>query len=456
MLTQEDGRWGLGLQIPEIPGDELGDTTLGQLRQAWVELVVGVTRKGSISALDLRPGVGSACVDVSPGLQTFRTNPGGSWPRSIDLQRWKLESRGLEAKGVLFRLRGGRWTRLRANSGVQYGETLLILADERCAIPSSVIAGQLDRILSDGLTWQILELHFPNGIVPAVEDWVIRLGHEMINRAWKLELLSLPRCYSERGQPVFWVGDCPVAKLQAPEPGDVAIASLHIGSNIHSINVEAGSSASTGVSIGVRTACSARLVIIGIRDLTLDLHFIPSPTSASRISDAANCAQRLRIQIGSQVFEAWKSTSNKIPAPMGEMPEPLVTLGDNSNRASVTLWERGKQRTVRGLNSRGVAKVIGDSLLSVERVEVEAGNLGRLVMDLERISADYSSGEGDFDRLAWWSHIVSLSPPTEPSRTHTVLKRPHRVLSLVVQPVERVALIRSRLSLRRRVRVRGA
>ncbi len=455
LLTQQDGRWGLGLQVPEIPAEELGDISLSELKHARVDLIVGSTRKGSIRALDLRPGVGAACIDVLPCLQILRTSPNGRWPPSIDLERWKLESRELEAKGVLFRLRGGEWTRLRANSGVQYGETLLILAEERCAIPTSIIAEPLGKIQNDGLVWLISELRFPSGRVPGVENWVTRLGHAMIRRPWRLELLTSPRYFSERGEPVFWVDDCAVAQLHAPEPADEAIVALHSGTNVHSISVKAGSNAAVDISILMRSAGTARLIVPGVRDLKLDLGFVTRPSFASRISEAANTAQRLRIQIGSLRFDAWSSASHKVPVPAGELPEPLVSLGDDTNRASVTFWERGKQQTVRGLDSRGAAKVLGDVLRSAERVEVDAGNLGRIAMALERESVNYSNAQGDFDRLAWWNHIVSLSALPERHLTYAVLERPRGIRSLVVQPVDRAALIRSRMSLRRHLRVRG-
>jgi hypothetical protein len=455
LLTQQDERWGLGLQLPEIPAEELRDMSLSELKHAQVDLIVGSTRKGSIRGLDLRPGVGTARIDVLPCLQVLRTSPDGRWPPSIDVDRWKLESRELEAKGVLFRLRGGEWTRLRANSGVQYGETLLILAEERCVIPSSIIASQLGKIHSDGLVWLVSELRFPSGSVPSVENWVARLGHEMIRRPWKLELLTLPRIFSERGEPVFWVDDCAVAQLQAPEPADEAIVTLHSGTNVHSISVTAGTNADVDISILMRSAGAARLVVPGVRDLNLDLNFVTRPSSASRINEAANSAQRLRIQIGSLRLEAWNSASHKVAIPAGELPEPLISLGDGTNRATVTFWERGKLRTVRGLDSRGAAKVLGDVLGTAERIEVDAGNLGRIVMALERESVNSSNERDAFDRLAWWNHIVSLSALPDRTLTHAILERPRGTRSLVVQPVDRVALIRSRMSLRRHSRVRG-
>jgi len=455
LLTQRDGRWGLGLRLPEIPSEELGETSLGALRSAFVDVYAGHDRHLRISALDLRPGVGAACVDVGPSLQAFRTQPGGSWPATIDRERWILETRGLEAKGALFRLRCGEWMRLRAGSGVHPAEILLVLADARCAPPDSIVSETHARISSGGLQWTIWEVQLPSEPVARVIDWLTRLGHEVVPRPWRVDLATPSRAHSESGEPVFWVGDLPVFMLEAPQPSAAATVAIQSGPNAHSANVRAAQSRFAHVSVSVRRAGPTRLTVAGERSASLDLAFIqrPSPTS---LLELLTQTPRLRIQIDHLLFEAWQGTTLMVRRSSIEQPEVSVDLGDESTRARVTVWERGKQRSKRGLDSRGVAKVIKDALVRAERVEVDADNLGRVLLLPVRAAVDATHEAKAADRLAWRDQVVSLCLRTEEHPTPTFLEQPRSTESLIARQLGPVALVRSRMALRRRLEAGGS
>ena len=111
LLTQLEGHWDLGLRLPEIPNEELGATSLDKLRPAAVEIYSGYKRIARLSALDLRPGVGTARIVVAPSQQAYRTQPDGLWPAAVNKNRWVRECRGLEAHGALFRLCRGEGVR---------------------------------------------------------------------------------------------------------------------------------------------------------------------------------------------------------------------------------------------------------------------------------------------------------------------------------------------------------
>ncbi len=454
LLTQLDGRWGLGLRLPEIPSDELGETSLGALRSAFVDIYVGRDRLLRLSALDLRPGVGAARVDVVPSLQAFRAQPSGSWPASIDKARWLLESRGLEVKGTLFRLRRGEWMRLLLGSGVHHGETLLVLADMRCAPPDSIVSETHARISSGGLSWTIWEVQLPSGPVATVVAWLARLGHELVPRPWSVDLASPPRSYNERGDPVFWVGDSPVLMLEAPQPKATAIVDFHSGSNSHSASVRASEGRFAHVSVGVREGGLTRVVVAGERSASLDVAFIQRPPMTS-LRELLVQTPRLRIEIGQQTLEAWQGTSHKVLVRSREQPEVHVDLGDESVRARVTVWERGKRRSNRALDSRGVARAIEEALASSERVEVDAGNLGRVVLLPVHAVADAPRESKASDRLGWRDHVMSLCSCTEERPTPTLLEQPRAADSLAVRQVAPAALVRSRMALRRRLEAGG-
>ena len=455
LLTQLDGRWGLGLRLPEIPSKELGETSLGALRSALVDVYAGRDRLLRVSALDLRPGVGAARVDVVPSLQLFRTQPGGSWPASIHKDRWLLESRGFEAKGALFRLRLGEWMRLLAGSGVHHGETLLALADARCAPPDSIVSETHARISSGGMQWTIWEVQLPSKPVAGVVGWLARLGHEFVQRPWSVDLATPPRAYGERGEPVFWVGDSPVLMLEAPQPAGVAMIAFQSGSNSHGANVRATDGRFAHVSVSVRDAGLTRLAVAGERTASLDLAFIelPPPTSLCKLLLQT---PRLRIQIGQQSLEAWQGTTHKVRVLSREQPLVRVDLGDESVRTRVTVFERGKQRSKRGLDSRGAARAIEDSLASADRVEVDADNLGRIVLLPVRAAVDATREAKAGDRLAWRNHVVSLCSHTEERHTPTLFEQPRVAKSLAARQVAPASLVHSRMAIRRRLESRGS
>lgn len=454
VLTQLDGCWGLGLRLPEIPGDEFGEISLGALRSALVDVYAGSDRLLRVSALDLRPGVGTACVDVVPSLQTFRTQPTGSWPASVDKRRWFLESRRLEAKGALFRLRRGEWMRLVAGSGVHHGETLLVLADARCAPPGSIVSETHAAISSGGLQWTIWEVHLPSEPIATVLAWLSRLEHEFFPRPWSVELATPPRAYSKQGEPVFWVGDTPVLMLEAPQHGAATTVSVKGGSNSHSASVQAAESRFALVSVSAYDAGIARLLVASERSASVDLAYVQRPSS-SALRDLLGQTARLRIQIGQQQVEAWQSPTHKVLVPAHEQPKVRVELGHETARARVTVWERGKQRSTCGLNSKGVSRAIEDAFAGAVRLEIDAGNLGRAVLLLVRVTADTTRQTKSSDRLAWRDHIVGTGEFAEERRTPTILQRPRAVSSYATRQVTPDALVRSRMALRRKVEAGG-
>lgn len=455
LLTQFDGRWGLGLRLPEIPSDELGETSLGALRSALVDVYAGRDRLLRVSALDLRPGVGAARVDVVPSLQAFRTQPAGSWPSTIYKDRWLLESRGFEARGALFRLRRGEWMRLLAGSGVHQGETLLVLADARCAPPNSIVSETHARLSSGGMQFTIWEVWLPDKPVTSVTAWLARLGHELVPRPWSVELATPARAHSERGEPIFWIGDSPVLTLEAPQRSAEALVAFKTGSNSHSASVRASESRVAHVGIKAREAGLTRFAIAAERSASLDIAFIQRPSRAALLELLAQ-TPRLRVWIGEQAIEAWQGSTHWVRVTSRELPKVRVDLGADSARSRITVWERGKQRFRRGLDARNAERVIEAALSTGSRIELDADNFGRVELVPILAAADTPRESSASDRLAWHDHVVSLRPHAEELTTPTLLEQPHAPTSLVARRVGSATLIRARLALRRRHKAGGA
>lgn len=448
VLTLVEGRWGLGLLLPEISREELGESSLGALRTALLEVYAGPEPLLRISALELRPGVGAARVDVIPSLQPFRTQPAGSWPDPVNTERWFLESPGLEAKGSLFRLRRGEWMRLLAGSGVHPEETLLLLADRRCAPPHSVVHETYARMPHGGLDWTIWEVRLPSEPVALESEWLGRLGYRLVPRPWSVEVALPPRTRGERAEPVFWVGDSPVLTLTAPRPDAEAMVVVQSGSNRHYAGVKTGGNRLAFLRLKTWDAGWTRLAIPAERDAALDVRVIPRPSPEAVLATLA-LTPRLRVQIGDNTLEAWQASFHSVLVPPRCSLAVRVDLGVDSARARVTMWERGRRSSRRGLDARGVETAVAEALLKASRIEIDADNLGGIVLLPVHPPIDTTGHLTTTDRLAWRDLVVSHHANAVPLATPTLLHRPGAATSLLPRRAEAAALARARLAIRR-------
>jgi hypothetical protein len=447
ILDQFDGVWRVGLRLPEIRHEELGDVSLRDLQPARVEVAAAGAIVTRISALDLRPGVGAARVQVPPTAQEYRSCPAGLWPATIDNLRWDLRSRGLEVRGTLFRFRGGEWTRLLNASGAHCCERLLVLAEARLSPPDSIVTERHAEISGGGLRWVIWEVLLPDEPLDEVTAWLGRLGHEIVPRPWAVEFTTPPRGLDGSGKPTFWIGDLVVLTLAAPRDGMEATLSVKLDTNTHSTSVSAPESRRLDVAIKSPDAKQARICVSAERSATIDVAFVerPSPQSVLNMLAKTRC---LRVWLGDQVMEAWRTPTRKVPVAANALPEIRVDFGVESARARVTVWERGRQRSSRGLDARNVARMIEAALPTASRIEVDADNLGRLEIVPTRAAAVSRKTPGT-DRLAWYDQVVSLSHPPGHA-TPAILQRPRAPTSLALRPVGAATLLRSRQALRRR------
>jgi hypothetical protein len=452
LLTQLDGSWGLGLRLPEIPGDELKEESLTALLSAYVDIYSGTTPPLRLPAIDLRPGVGAARVEVAPSLHTFRTQPAGLWPAGIQCDRWRLEARGLDGKGVLFRLRRGEWIRLIAGSSVHLGETVLVLADTRCAPP--VIKENHQRLAGGGLQWCIWEVRLPSEPQEPVTAWLANLGHQLVQGPWCIDLVTPPRRYSESGVPFFWVKDSPILAFEAPQPSATAMVEIQSGTNscLGSIGVTHGSPAH--VAVGFHDVGLVRITVAGERGTSLYIGF-ERPPLPNGFPEQLASTPRLRMRVGSQNLEAWRGVDHHVPVPSRQRPAVQVDLGCDTVRARVTVWERGRQRIRRGLDAKGVERAIDDALATASRIEVDADNLGRIVVLPTRMDESNPQEHIVESRLAWWEVAMGSASQHDKCTVPTVVGRPGSS-AVSIRRSGAAALVRARLALRGRLDGKGA
>lgn len=447
IVGEIDARWEVGLRLPEIPSPELGDASLAVLRGAYVDVFAGRERLVRLGALDLRPGVGAARVGVAPRIDGYQAQVGGSWPATIETARWQLHSSPLDASGTLFRLRGGEWTRLSAKSGVHHGETLLVVAEAHSPPPQSIVRAPHGDLRGGGSRWGVWEVRLPAADVTALTEWLARVGHSVVPRPWGIALSAPARAYTDRGAPTFWVGDAPVVALQAPRVGAEAMVRFNSGTNSLSACVRATESGEAFVQIESQEIGSANLTAVAQRSTHIDIAFVQRPDAAALLEQLKE-TPRVRVWVGEIAIEAWRGSKSKIPVDRA-LPEVRVNLGVEDARARVTVWERGKQRSRRGLDARSVARVISEALPTASRIEVDGDNLGRLEIVPTRAAAVTRETPAS-NRLAWYDHVVSLTPPPDGQATPTILQQSRAPTSLTVRPVGASTLLRTRQALRRR------
>jgi hypothetical protein len=449
LVDQFDGEWRLGLRLPEIPREELGDASHSALRSAQVEVAVGGTVVSRISALDLRPGVGTARVPVQPAVREYHSRPTGSWPKTIDTERWQLQARGIDPKGTLFRLRGGEWTRLVSGSGLHQGESLAVLADDRSAPPAAIVTETHAHFpVGGGSRWTLWEVRLPEGTVASVINWIDRLGHVLIPKPWSVELAAPPRAFDDRGDPIFWIGDAPVVALEAPQGGAETLLWFRFGTNSVTASLRVPESRHAFATVKSHDVGSARLTVVGMRSADIDVVFV-QPPSRGALLDLLTKTPRVRAWVGDVAIEAWRNGTCKVPVDRSE-PAVRVDLGAEDARARVTVWERGKRRSSRGLDARNAARFIEEALPTATRIELDADNFGRLEIHPARPAAETPRRSAASARLAWHDQVVSLIASAEEHNTPTLIEQPRAARSLTVRHVNAGTLARSRQALRRR------
>lgn len=449
VLSEFDGQWTLCLRLPEISREELGEASLTTLRSALINVFVGQHRQVQVSALDLRPGVGVARVAVPPNLQAYRSESGGAWPTTIDRKRWHQQSRPLEATGTLFRLRHGEWTRLVSGSGVHQGETLLFLADRRAPPLPSIPSALRFQINGAGMQWVLWEIQVPDDLDSA-GHWLRRLGHSLVPRPWRVTQVGPSRGVTDDGEPVFWLGDTAVLRIEAPLRSSTKATFLRAyEANTERKAVTTGDDGVSYVAIGAPRAGLTRLSIDGDSRSSFDVHFIGRPTGSL---EALAEIPRLRVWVGEKCLTAWGETRYAIRVPRSVPIDVHVDLGYDTARAGVTVWQRGSRRNHRGLSSRDIIRVLEGALTAdgVSLIEVDAEGLGRLEIAPATVTTTVGDEPRRIDRLGWRDLVVAQLPFRSLTNVSVLLVHPRVSSVRVVRTVGPAALIRARLALRGR------
>ncbi|MCI0392417.1 MAG: hypothetical protein MOB07_27110 [Acidobacteria bacterium] len=397
--------WGLSLRIPEIPAAVLGKSSLFSLVNGYVDVFAGIQRVNRINALDLKPGVGNAQVEVPPTSDDYVLRPEGAWPQGVELQRWRAKSRGLNSNGTLFRLHHGEWVRLRERSAVEWGETLFMVAQRQFRPPMTCQPKPLRHNLGNEIKWAAWQLELPDTPAKEIEDWLDRLGYIAILPSGRIQLVS-PSLEGARDEvPKFKVRLPFVIAVSMPNPAPHPVLKLSDHVNMHQFPIK--SSRDHLITYIAVTATHRGQYTIFLNDEPDR----PIRFEAAEQSPMADPGQlqldlpRLQVQVGDTTFPAW-SHAKKIVLPSSTFVMPQIDVGFGQLTIDLPITVSWESRThnghSKGLSRRGAARAISDLLTRREslKITVDAGALGRV--ELHFLTPDTGEECSPSDRVTRW------------------------------------------------------
>lgn len=362
--------WSLSLRIPEIAKDRA--ISLSSLLNAFLDVYADQERITRISALDMRTGVGSARVSILPSTKSIRLQPSGKWPPSLQQRYLNATCRALCPFGTLFRRRKGDWYRLRENSSAQWGEPLLVIADQKHSPPGSCVLEAGDVLSSKYGAWKIWKVQLPATSTTAVDQWLQGIGHGSVPYIWQLTALSIPAQITTAGEQKFPLSAPIVFSVTSPKNAANVTIKLSIESNSFSQPL---SSATQFVSVRGSTETAAQVEIICGAVCTEDFRFVSSATK-STFDSAVAAIPRLRLSINGKTYAAWIDRS--IALDPAEIKSMHVDLGTMTGRANLTAFRCGKRAYWTSISEQRIQELLPEVLKASDSVLIDAGGLGKI------------------------------------------------------------------------------
>jgi hypothetical protein len=397
--------WGLSLRIPEIPAAELGKSSLFSLVNGYVDVFAGIQRVNRICAIDLKPGVGSAQVEVPPTSDNYELRPEGDWPQEVEFQRWSAKSRGLNSDGTLFRLQHGEWVRLRERSAVEWGETLFMVAQRQSRPPMTCQPKPLRYDLGNETKWAAWQLELPDTSIKEVEDWLDHIGYIATLPSGRIQLVS-PSLEGARAEvPKFTVRLPFVVTVSMPNPVPHPVLKLSDQVNTHQFPIKSPQDHLI-TYVAVTAAHRGQYTIFLNDEPDQPIQF--EAVEQVPMTDLGHLhldLPRLQVQVGDTTFPAW-AHAKKIVLPSSALAMPQIDVGFGQLAIDLPItvsWEsRAYNGHSKGLSKRGAAHAISDLLTRGEslKITVDAGALGRV--ELHFLTSDTGEKCSPPDRVTRW------------------------------------------------------
>jgi len=405
-VEQRGDNWSLLLQMPELSSAEFGDTSFESLREGFIEVFAGSGRVRLLSALDVRPGAGSARALVPPSDQPYRIEPTGRWPEGVVMDRWRATAAPLAASGTIFRFRGGEWVRLDQGSQVRWGEQLVLIADGSSTPPAVVQteAGNLGQAAE--LRWRLWCLQLPALPSPHLERWIGALGYAVSAPQWAAVVLSVPVSFTSARVPCFRRGEPIVVELTPPAHASSATAWLNNGPDSYSVPLSSPGSDRIYMNVTCSTLSTATLEIAGEASTALTFSIV-EPETDEAVRQQLEAVPRLRAWVGAHSEAAWSGRPSATVPRKGAI---RIEVGAEGARVDVAVRTHGGRRIFTGLSLRDAERVFDEALPDASIVVLDAGNQGRLEFSL--LSHRSTSVPTVPDRReVWLRSIIAAAAP---------------------------------------------
>jgi hypothetical protein len=369
MCYEEEGRWRIYLRLPEI--SDLGDLPLSALQPAAVRVGVAGTTT-AIPLMDLRPGTGVARVVVPPSEHSYKVSPDDSWPAGLPNERWLGSARGLNPDGTLFVQRRGEWVRLRAESSLDLGTEIRVVAlqSRMPPIPCTEVSGRSQR----DSTWRAWRVLLPTEATSALEEWAYELGVYLTEPSWTVAPVTVPLSFLS-GLPVFGTGESIVARLRSPAGRSQTMVTCGAGSNTTSVPVISSETSLAYLTVNVAWAGTNELRA-GI-DNPLGFSFLTEcRPELPEVRAALRKAPRLAVRVGERVYECWTGR-HELP-----VVEEAIRIDPEFEELRLGLhWKgEGGNGTEEGLTRGSAARRLAAFFGQAVDVCLSAGALGSVLL----------------------------------------------------------------------------
>ena len=277
--------------------------------------------------MDLRPGVGSARLEVPPSMGTYEASPAGQWPNDLSSDRWTGNCKGLNARGTPFVLRKGEWERLKGGDELQLGSEIRIVADVRNAPPPACSVEVQAIKPHNKLEWRAWRVFLPDSVSTALDRWAEAINVTFASRAGEIALLGVPQGFDSNG-PVFTTGHSFIAKIKwaAGEPS----AALSLGTPLGSESTSTWSTqeSPTYMAFGIQDSGTTTLTANYDRRTTEIVETAVAST-LGEIRNKLRATPRFEIVIGDTTVPPWR-----IPSPCAQLWDKLLLLRSRSSPAT--------------------------------------------------------------------------------------------------------------------------
>ncbi|CDZ88170.1 competence protein CoiA family protein [Rhodococcus ruber] len=370
----EDGTgWTLFFDLEPLSLAESRRSLPSVLAFEGLELHRPGSRPRKLRAESLWPGAGRTTVKVEPSRQHTTVNTVGQWPSGIRPNRWRSTLTGLSPNGVLFvPYRGGTFRRYDWATPVHWGDRVVLVGPAHCAPPGALDVVSLSTTSTAEGTWHAWLVRLPRSFDLTAYRWLSKFGITIGQRREKTRIVSPPIEYGAGGVPRFLLGD-PIVVAPSP-PAGVLAAESYATMNAKSLGRRrvAGSApayAVTAVESGalrIRTDAErdvARVDIVTEGDIELD------------ISAAVWCvrhADGVLLPYTSHRF----ATRDVAPVLHSDIPALRYTV--------TAKLPDDRTESVRSVGSSAATDWIRQRVATATGIEIEAGNLGFLRLELPR------------------------------------------------------------------------